>query len=335
MIAMGIVVLFSAAVQRQNHQTCNGINVELNKDFQEGFIDENDIISLLNSNGKITNQPLQYIRLKGFEILVKKNPWVKEAALYFDNKNVLHVKIKEREPIALVMTKNDDAFYIDSASVQLPISDKFAVRVPVFTGYPGSFGNKIAKPDSILLRQIITMAEFINANPFWFAQIAQINIQPNAEFLLVPTVGNQLINFGTVDSLENKFKKLTVFYEQIFAHVGLNTYKSIDLRFNNQVVAIKNDYKIYSIDTAKNNLNTGISWMGDTASNQHNVDMPNAMNQTSIAKTKQTNYIDAKQINQQQNKINKHTLSDNYMLGKKANSKKQMKAPKAVMKKQK
>jgi hypothetical protein len=63
--------------------------------------------------------------------------------------------------------------------------------------------------------------------------------------------------------------------------------------------------------------------------------MPNAMNQTSIAKTKQTNYIDAKQINQQQNKINKHTLSDNYMLGKKANSKKQMKAPKAVMKKQK
>ncbi|WP_298412161.1 cell division protein FtsQ/DivIB [Hydrotalea sp.] len=334
-IGVGIIILLSAAIQRQNHQICSRITVELDKDFQEAFIDENDVINLLNKNRKITQQHLQNIRLKSFEILVKKNPWVKNATLYFDNKNILHVKIKEREPVALVMTKNDDNFYIDSSGMQLPLSDKFAVRVPVFTGYPGSISDKISKPDSLLLRQMVAMAAFINTDHFWSAQIAQINIQPNAEFELVPIFGNQLINFGTADNLEKKFNKLSAFYQQVFTHVGINTYKTIDLRFNNQVVAIKSEYKNISADTAKTKTNTGILWMADTTNVQHNLPLQNTPEQTNRLSTNNTGNIAVKQINEQQNKTDKHTLSDNHMLGVKTNSKKNVKAPKAVMKKQK
>lgn len=331
---VGMIVLLSAAIKRQNQQVCSGVSVELDKNFEDAFIDEKDVIALLNTNGKITQHSLQSIYLKSFEMLVEKNAWVKNAALYFDNKNILHVKIKERTPVAMVLGNNEDAFYIDSAAMRLPQSDKFAVRVPVFTGYPGSMSAKISKPDSLLLRQMVRMASFIQADSFWMAQIEQINIQSNAEFELVPMVGSHLINFGTADSLEKKFNNLYAFYQQIFTRTSINAYKTIDLRFNNQVVAVKSEYKNNGLDSVKAKQDAAISWMSDTAVVQHNLPVQNSVNKTNNLPVEKEQQKVQKQINFKQNKINNHTLSDNQKLGLKTNSNKNKKAPKAVMKKQ-
>jgi len=158
--------------------------------------------------------------------------------MYFDNNRMIQVRVLERQPIARVFVNGGNSFYVDSTALRLPLSDKLSARVPVFTNFP-SDKPILAKPDSALLEGIVKLASFINTDSFWLAQIAQVNINVQSKFELVPLIGNHLILLGDAEKLPAKFKRLKTFYEQALLQQGMNTYEKLDLRFDNQVVAVK------------------------------------------------------------------------------------------------
>ena len=118
------------------------------------------------------------------------------------------------------------------------MSDKLSARVPVFTNFPSEKA-ALAKPDSILLFGIVKLATYINTDSFWTAQIAQIHINGESKFEMVPLIGDQLILLGDAEQLDKKFKRLKAFYEQALVGQGINTYEKLDVRFDKQVVAVR------------------------------------------------------------------------------------------------
>jgi cell division protein FtsQ len=182
--------------------------------------------------------------------LLEKNSWIKNAEMYFDNNQMLQVKVLERQPIARVFVQGGNSFYVDSAALRLPLSDKLSARVPVFTNFPSSRAI-LAKPDSSLLEGIVKLASFIRTDSFWMAQIAQVNIDPHSKFEIVPLIGDQIIVVGDVDQLDKKFNRLKAFYQQALLQQGINTYEKLDLRFENQVVAVRRGTEKAQIDSAE------------------------------------------------------------------------------------
>src|ERR1700704_493350 len=83
----GMLVLLIAAINRKNSKTCKGYRVEINGGNQRLFIDQKVISSLLTSNGtqKLLGKTILSFDLRNMEEMLKKNPWVKEAQLFFDN----------------------------------------------------------------------------------------------------------------------------------------------------------------------------------------------------------------------------------------------------------
>ena len=71
------------------------------------------------------------------------------------------------------------------------------------------------------------------------AQIAQVNIEPNGTFQMVPTLGDHLVLLGSVDQLEDKLNRLFTFYKKVWLGAGVNAYQFIDCRFDHQVIALK------------------------------------------------------------------------------------------------
>ena len=57
---------------------------------------------------------------------------------------------------------------------------------------------------------------------------------------LIPRVGIQKIILGTADSLDIKMRNLLAFYKQAMPKVGWDTYKTINIKYTNQVVCEKN-----------------------------------------------------------------------------------------------
>ncbi|MEJ7676643.1 MAG: hypothetical protein WKG06_01950 [Segetibacter sp.] len=71
---------------------------------------------------------------------------------------------------------------------------KLSARIPMFTNFP-SDKTKLSRPDSELLASVKELAMFIQADDFWKAQAAQIDITPDG-FEMVPTIGNHIIKLG-------------------------------------------------------------------------------------------------------------------------------------------
>jgi cell division protein FtsQ len=90
-----------------------------------------------------------------------------------------------------------------------------------------------------LLNDILHFSKTIQQDSFFLAQIAQVNIAPNGDFEMVPTLGDHLVLFGSVDNLEDKLNRLYTFYKKVWVPSGINAFQVLDLRFNHQVVALK------------------------------------------------------------------------------------------------
>lgn len=253
-MSAGVLVLLISASNIKSNRTCKGIDIQISGVKEYIFLDKQDILRFIfREEGNPKGKTLAGFNLRHLETSLKKNIWVKDAELFFDNNLLLHVNILEREPVARIFTKSGSSFYMDSSGYKMPLSDKMPVKMPVFTNFParktGSVNN-----DSLLLRHIQNIAGYIKKNEFWMAQVAQVDIMPDKSFELVPTIGNHIIQFGNGEHVESKFKNLLIFYQQVLRHVGFHAYNRLNVQFANQLIATRRGAitKIDSVRAMKN-----------------------------------------------------------------------------------
>ena len=257
-VAAGMGTIITAAMKVQNTSLCKGYNVSITG-FEDGklFTSEENIVKLLKAatKGDIKGQRIGDFNLPMIEDLLEQSAWVYNAELYFDNMDILRVKVTERKPLARVFTNVGESFYIDETGRHIPLSEKISLDVPVFTGYPNKKIMNAA--DSALVQNVIATASFINSDPFWSSQVSQIGISHNGvkgwEMEMMPVVGNHRVQLGDGSDIATKFHRLYLFYDQVLKRKGFDKYKAIDVQYNGQVVGVKGDYtKVDSLQLRKN-----------------------------------------------------------------------------------
>lgn len=253
-IGGGMLTLLLAAISSKKKGACSGYEISLKGPKNNFFISEKDVEELLMkaNKGAIKGVAVQSFDLNELERALEKNKWISDAELYFDNKDMLHVTITEKEPVARIFTTSGNSFYIDNTGMTMPLSDELSAKVPVFTSFPGN--RVMSAVDSVLLNEIKNTAVYIINDPFWMAQVAQIDITPERKFEMIPVVGNHLVRLGEGEDIETKFHRLMVFYKQVLSKTGMDRYKLIDVQYKGQVVASRyaGDPKVDSIQLRKN-----------------------------------------------------------------------------------
>jgi cell division protein FtsQ len=249
----GLIVLLVAAIGKRNHERCRDYVITIKGARQNLFINEKDIKTMLDvaADGKIRDERVTDFNLRKLELRLKENAWVRDANLYFDNKDVLHVSVLEKEPVARIFTTKGKSFYIDSGVNQMPLSTLRSAKVPVFTNFPDK--QLPGEKDSVLLNDIKKMALFILSDSFWMAQTEQIDITENKNFEMVPTIGNHTVKLGNGSDIEKKFHRLFVFYQQVLSKTGFDKYRTIDVQYEGQVIGTREKIsKIDSLQLKKN-----------------------------------------------------------------------------------
>jgi len=271
-IGGGMLTLLIAAIGKKNRELCNDYMITIKSGLDNisttcmqdsascAFIDEKDITRLLTAavGADLKGRKTAEINLRQLEQLLKDNVWIKDAEMWFDNRNVLQVSVKERSPIARIFTTTGNSFYIDSSGFRMPLSEKMSIRVPVFTDFPEK---KIyTAKDSLLLHDVKKMAEFILNDPFWMSQVAQIDI--NAEgnpmaigFEMIPVVGNNLVKLGNGNDIDKKFNRLMTFYKEVLSKTGFDVYSTVDVQYAGQVIGTKRGTEKKEVDLAKLRVN--------------------------------------------------------------------------------
>lgn len=249
------LALLIAAINYKNSSFCNGMEVEINGGGKTFFLNKKEVIDMLQNEGikDLHNRKMSSFDLLKMEGVLRKNSWIKDAQLYFDNNQTLRLRIQERQPVARLFTLSGNSYLIDSNGVQMSLPERNIFRISVFTGYPGEkFG---LRRDSTLNRQIRDLAIFLNKDPFWSNQVQEINIRASKTFRLTPLIGNHVIEFGDGSNYENKFHMLFTFYKKVITLTGFEKYTSLNIAYANQVIATRKQGLISRADSIQAHKN--------------------------------------------------------------------------------
>lgn len=251
LVAAGCTTLLVAAIRHQNHATCKAVRIEISGAGRL-MVDSTEIASILTNQHTrhLVGTPSGSVSIRRLEKRIGDNPWVKKADLFFDSKQVLWVKVVEREPVARLFTNEGASFYVDSGGTRLPLKDYCPFQLPVFTSCPLD-RKKWTATDTTLAREIAVLGGYLQAHPFWMNMVQQVDVDGLRQFDLVPSIGNNVLKIGDTSDLDRKFDRLRVFYERIIPRVGWNKYAVVDARYTGEVIGVKRDGAAATIDTAK------------------------------------------------------------------------------------
>ena len=116
-----MLTLLLAAIGKKNRGLCRDYSIAIKGAQHNFFVDEKDVQQLLlaATGEKIKGRLMVSFNLHKLERLLEENTWIRDAELYFDNRDILHVTVTEREPVARVFTTAGRSFYIDSSGRQM------------------------------------------------------------------------------------------------------------------------------------------------------------------------------------------------------------------------
>jgi len=237
----GVVVLLSFINVKKQTVKCTDIKILI--PGADNFIEREEIDAILKEDqGVLLGRNLENINIHKIEKKLQSNPYIGFAKVYIDMDGVLHIEVKQRQPILRIFNENGQDFYIDNDGLKMPISSNFTANVLVATGHITEvFGSRIDTLHTQLARDLYKTAQYIKKDTLWDSQIEQIVVDQKNDIELIPRVGNQRIILGNADSLEKKMKNLLLFYKKAMPQVGWDTYKTINIKYTNQIVCEKRD----------------------------------------------------------------------------------------------
>jgi cell division protein FtsQ len=175
------------------------------------------------------NQPKSLINLHDLENVVYQNPLVEKVKVFITIDGGLKAVIKQRTPIARVNT-GTEVYYIDKQGVKMPLSKNYSARVLLVSG-------NVLESDMSSVFGLVTK---INDDSFLSKLVVGIEKKSTNDYILQTRKYDQHIQIGKIENLNVKFKKLKAFYNEVIQSNELEKYKTINLKFNNQVVCTKN-----------------------------------------------------------------------------------------------
>lgn len=200
-------------------------------------LSEREVIRLAKSAGQqIIGEKLTEVNTGMIETEVAKNKTILRAdafkSVVRDSsgfKGVVTLKVRHRTPVLRVISSQGN-YYMDAKGHKIPPSVGYTADVQVATG---NIRDEAAK------EELIPLAAFIQKDRFWRAQIRQIHVNGTGNILFTTLVGDHLIEFGSPENMEEKFRNLRAFYDQVLAENNWNKYDRISVKYKNQVIAKK------------------------------------------------------------------------------------------------
>lgn len=224
-----LVFVFFRIEQEEKIAKANGIVVEMtNPQFK--FVNKDEIVKIAEKQlGNIKDIKLDSINKNTLELAIKKNPFVEDAQVFRSADNACRIQITQRSPVLRVWI-DSTSYYLDKEGYKMPTGTKYAALVHM---YRGNVSEAFAK------KKLLPFQAYLDTHPFWSEMIDYVMVNSKEELILYLRAKSGKIYLGKSDNIDEKLEKLLLFINKVGKHKGLESYESIDLRFDNQVV-VKN-----------------------------------------------------------------------------------------------
>ncbi|MBE6304080.1 MAG: cell division protein FtsQ [Bacteroidales bacterium] len=210
---------------------CRGVEIVISDNDMQALNIESIERQLKQKGLDPKGKEMEKVSTEKIEKMLLESSIVKDCQCYKTHKNLIGIRISCKRPIIHVYDQAGGEYYLDSDGAVIR-SVQNAIYLPVASG---------DIRDEETQKSLVNIALFLQENRFWREQVEQIHVTPKQEIILVPRIGNHLVELGKADNLEKKLSKLKEFYTEGLNKVGWNKYNRINIEFDKQVICTKKD----------------------------------------------------------------------------------------------
>lgn len=222
-----VLFLYAFTSIRNNDSAIRSVNID--------FIGENTLYISKANVDKILIQNNEYVQcvekeildLKALEIKISDNAMIESAEAYLNVKGDLRIEIEQRSPLARVIA--DPSYYIDQHGKRMPLSEEYSARVLLVHGVDSES----------YLKVVYKLLKAIDADTFLKLHTTDLIIDADQQISMRLRDCSFKVLIGDLERLDQKIKNFKAFYQKAKRDKLLKRYKTVNLKFNQQVVCIK------------------------------------------------------------------------------------------------
>jgi cell division protein FtsQ len=223
-----VIFLYSFASIRNHDRKIVKIDVKIIDKDTPFLLPETVNKLLIEKNQDTKTITKDDLDLKKLESSVNKHDLIQKAEVFVSVDGVLKAVVKQKTPLGRVVSETG-SFYIDNEGNKMPLSENYSARVPLISGEIN--GVKKEKLSEVL--RMIYSDDFLKKN------IIGVNILPKGNLIMKNRNYDFDIDFGKTINIKKKFENYKAFFQKAVNDSTLNNYKTINLKFTEQVVCIK------------------------------------------------------------------------------------------------
>jgi cell division protein FtsQ len=183
------------AESKLGQQRCTNLVISIQGDSGTRFLNQLDVQMLLTENGgdPLIGSRLRDVALHDLENRVSRNKLIKKCQVFRDLRGNIVVEVEQEKPLARWVNTSDNGemrntsgYYINHEGVFFPLSESYSARTLLVSG---AYFQNPQKLRSEKGAQVLELLRFLNTDPFWKAQVTQMNVDKDGEVDLTTVAG--------------------------------------------------------------------------------------------------------------------------------------------------
>jgi cell division protein FtsQ len=275
LIGAGTVVLWAFSIAKHNVQPIPELRVNiLRGQGVDELMTKEEVDSIVHVHfGLLVGTPMNQIDVGAIQVAVARHPAVQSCNVFLGVDGIVHVDIQQRAPMFRVLNSDGSGFYVDTLGQSFNILDRAVAYVPVFSveGVMGALefpATKAYYDENKLgityLDELVVFGSHMRKNLDLKDWVEHVHLTAMGTIEVIPRIGGQVIDYGSIYNLEMKSKMLFQFFRSQLYITDLEKYSRINLNYENQIICEKRGMGIYpsQIDSSAvmaNNAPIGIS----------------------------------------------------------------------------
>lgn len=230
--AIALAALVITANTIRNKSQVSGLRVVVNYNNADTLITSTCIKQILSEEMSwILRQTVKEIDEESITKCVLQSPYIEDCRTSVSVNGIVMVKAKQRRPIVRMLL-NGQEFYLDRQCHRMPTSEEGSGNVIV----ANAASDKCTNDDALRLYHV---AKYLDENQDYGILFDQIYLDEHKDICLIPKLGDHVVIIGDLENMDKKMLNLCSFYKSSMSQMGWETYSSINLKYNNQVICTR------------------------------------------------------------------------------------------------
>lgn len=229
-LAMALTGGILWAHAKSQDEKCTDVEIVVVNGDSTAFVTPAGVMSDLKGHGvELVGKAMADINASDVEEALRDSPYLESADIVKCQGGRLLIRVSQLVPVMRVFD-GDHSYYVNRAGKRMDASIYYHSDVPVVQGH---FTRQFPPT------KLLPMIDYVESDSLLRSLVSMYCVRDTNNIIIVPELSGHVVNMGNTRGFENKFAKLKLFYREVMPTRGWNTFDTISVKWNHQVVATR------------------------------------------------------------------------------------------------